>query len=324
MRLVDYSSSSSSEDDTPPASPPCKRRKGGPEPTGLQESTMPPLPPGFHDLYASTVRQSVVDDPALHQGRKRQNPHVVGNWPSHIYVEWHPTAAQHDTLDALVRQMQLQIGEDTHLYSFLTSELGTPLPLHISLSRPLSLPGSIKDDYLSRIHDAICTSGIGRFSVKPAGLAWHKSPDSDRTFFVLRIVTATKAVPKQAGDQKDSRSLPTNPELTTLLAKCNAVAALFQQPPLYQQNAGNAADTADSADTAFHISIGWTMGSPDHDACLMAVQKYSDAPFGSIHDWEIAVEGIKAKIGNGISHIPLSRRFSGRKDGEETCSLFGI
>ncbi|KAG5930806.1 hypothetical protein E4U53_002112 [Claviceps sorghi] len=318
MRLVDYSSSS--DDDAPPASPPCKRRKGGPAPTGLQESTMPPLPPGFHDLYASTVRQSVVDDPALHQGRKRQNPHVVGHWPSHIYVEWHPTAAQHDTLDALVTQMQRQIGEDTHLYSFVTSDLGTPLPLHISLSRPLSLPGSIKDDYLSKMHDAISTSGIGRFSVKPAGLAWHKSPDSDRTFVVLRIVTATKVVPKQAGDQKDSTSLPTNPELMALLAKCNAVAALFQQPPLYQQNASDAADTADKA---FHISVGWTMGSPDHGACSMAVQKYIDGQFGGIHDWEIAVDGVKAKIGNVISHIPLSRRLDGPKSGEETCSLFG-
>ena len=96
MTLVDYSSSDSEPAPDPsPGPPPAKRRKpspaAGPTPADAPDvkpsSSLPPLPAAFHDLYAATVRQSVVDDPSLHQGRRRVNPHVVGNWPSHVYVE---------------------------------------------------------------------------------------------------------------------------------------------------------------------------------------------------------------------------------------------
>lgn len=98
MALVNYSSESGEDPDGGP--PPAKRRRcavqaaetsGNPTGTDGPCSKLPPLPAAFHDLYASSVRQSVVDDPSLHHGRKRQTPHVVGNWPTHLYTECEST-----------------------------------------------------------------------------------------------------------------------------------------------------------------------------------------------------------------------------------------
>lgn len=83
MGLVEYSDSSDSDLEKA-VPPPLKKQRtisGGPK------SKLPALPTGFHDLYATSIRVSVRDDPNLHGGRKRVIPHVEGNWPTHLYLE---------------------------------------------------------------------------------------------------------------------------------------------------------------------------------------------------------------------------------------------
>ncbi|TDZ20698.1 U6 snRNA phosphodiesterase [Colletotrichum orbiculare MAFF 240422] len=322
MALVDYSSSDSQSE---AASPPAKRRKGAdPEThdakpdrdaTGTNKhdlrlatsagnssstakrtdgtSALPPLPDEFYDLYASTVRTTTADDPALHQGRKRAIPHIAGHWPSHVYVEWHPTTSQYELLTALLDKIGPLL-KSQKLYPLLTSDLNTPLPLHISLSRPLSLPTAQKDDFLASLTSTL-SSATAPFTLFPIGLGFFKSPDSDRAFLVLRVANPAAAASKGSSDSTHGK----NPQLRALLVKANTIALNFGQPPLYDAHA------TELVDDAFHVSIGWTFGLPAEDACLATYGVLRTGDFRGIRDWEITVSGVKAKIGNTVTHIPL-------------------
>lgn len=118
-------------------------------------------------------------------------------------------------------------------------------------------------------------------------LFWFRSPDSNRTFLVLRVASSPTDDEHQ------------NPKLLGLLTRCNELANAFGLPALYQR------DQAEQAGNAFHLSIGWTFDHPNDSVTTETLKLLEKTKFASIRTWEIDVAGVKAKIGNTVNHIAL-------------------
>ncbi|KAI0849601.1 hypothetical protein F5Y00DRAFT_54359 [Daldinia vernicosa] len=357
MALVDYSSGSESEAEEAVVSAAKKQKTSHSKTSAEPAAALPPLPDAFHDLYASTVRVSTSDDPALHQGRKRVNPHRAGSWPSHLYIEWHPTTSQRNILSALLSDLQIALAPlSVSITSFLTSDLGAPQPLHISLSRPVVLSTAEKDDFLEHLVARIKSSGVGPFDLAPRGLEWHRTSESERSFLVLRVGSAApsscvvasvpdptttggkggnssksnggKGKGKRKGKGKGGESgakadaptvgpsdnnpppaspsptqqpQPHNPELAALLQRCNALVQEHQQPPLYAFSGG-------SSDDAFHISVAWSFAAPSPEIKRHTERVFAAGPQVEVLAMRVPVRGVKAKIGNVITHVELPVR----------------
>ena len=254
---------------------------------------LPPLPPSFHDLYASTVRTATADLPSLHQGRRRVIPHKDGNWPSHVYIEWHPSSSQHQLLQSLLAALARDLGHllTRHgLAGFLTSELGAPLPLHVSLSRPFVLRTHDKDAFLDRLVRDTARCSVPAFALACYDLAWHHSPDSERSFLVLRIRGLSGC----------------NDELSALLRNCNRLVSSYGQPELYASR-GSGHDASSCVSDAFHVSLAWSFTAPTAElsqrtADVFARPEFRDAILSHI---SIPVDGIKVKIGNVVTNVAL-------------------
>ncbi|KAK5632662.1 hypothetical protein RRF57_008376 [Xylaria bambusicola] len=330
MGLVDYSDSDESVEIS--SSPRAKRQKTTSNNGAFLNAAKDALPP-FHPPSTIYTRPRAGDDPALHQGRKRVNPHKVGYWPSHLYIEWHPTSEERATLTTLLSTLQSNLNltspsspssNHTSITSFLTSDLGAPQPLHISLSRPIVLSTAQKDAFLSSLESRIRTSGIAPFELSLLGLQWHRTEESSRS--------------------------SSNPQLTSLLSHTNGIVTAFDQPPLYawakppNKDSSSSSDNKnqeDALDDAFHISIAWSFALPSADLRRITEEAFTSAYDSTntdagvsaigctktlgdaVRTMRVRVEGIKAKIGNVVTHIPLPNARS-RRDKVGSRGLFGI
>ncbi|MCJ1380820.1 poly(U)-specific 3'-to-5' RNA exonuclease [Xylographa soralifera] len=277
--------------------------------SGISTSDLPPLPDAFHDLYASNARVSTQDDPALHGGRQRGTPHVDGQWPSHIYVEWYPTSAESTKLATLINKLNDEVFDgDAKLQSLLQSELGAELPLHISLSRSLMLLTDERQPFVDTFKHFLDKSTVRPFEVHVSGLQWVMNYEKTRCFLVLQLAR------------------PVENTLNTLLWASNETAKAFDKPTVYvkaeiesaevrqrgkglrgsrpreRSGAVSRVNGVQDCTPCFHVSIAWSHGPLSNDVAADIRSTYS----ADIKEFSISVKAVKVKIGNAITSLPLS------------------
>ncbi|KAF2705176.1 hypothetical protein K504DRAFT_484547 [Pleomassaria siparia CBS 279.74] len=280
------------------------------------ESDLPPLPAAFHDLYSSNARTATTDDPSLHGGRKRAIPHVEGNWPSHVYLEWVPLHAESQALFTLIQSIQETIVRANKtrqkplpvpdITPSLRSPLGAPLPLHVSLSRTLQIKTDDRENFVETLTSSLSKAAIRPFNIRFGTLKWVSNYQRNRWFLVLGIAK------------------PAQDELNGLLNACNNATEKCGHPGLYtggngdgpmpdnkardcatKRNDQNTADDSLDRTENFHVSIAWNLGEPDPEwiALLGTIDltKHLQAP-------EAPFDAVKVKVGNVVHNIELSAR----------------
>ncbi|KAF2467385.1 uncharacterized protein BDR25DRAFT_266781, partial [Lindgomyces ingoldianus] len=331
--LVQYSDSDSDEgslykkaesDAYPPPTQPVagstvavKRKREEPS----SSSNLPPLPAAFHDLYSVNMRVSTCDDPSLHGGRKRAVPHIDGNWPSHVYLEWVPSHTESEKLQDLIDSISASIHNANStranpipvpdIIPLLRSPLGASLPLHISLSRTLQIQTGDRDACLDTLTSSLRKAAVRPFGIRFASLKWVPNFERNRWFLVLSIAK------------------PPQNELNRLLDACNEAAERCGYPGLYTGGPGDgpvedntsvgntkkrrktlskekkhkyatpgAIDRSDN----FHISIAWNLEGPAPEwmALVQNIALDRDLLSSGTH-----FDVVKAKIGNVVHNIEL-------------------
>ncbi|KAI5798968.1 U6 snRNA phosphodiesterase Usb1 [Geopyxis carbonaria] len=286
LPLVDYSDS-----DSDAAQPPAKIQKTTSKETrSVPLPKLPPLPSRFHELYVVPPRVGKEDDPSLHGGRKRSTPHVQGNWPTHVFVEWHLTRAEFDSLDNFYTSAAKAAGgalaEPLQLESHLKSDLGSELPLHLSLSRPNVLRTEQREGFLETLKERYRKARVKPFTVEFTGFEWVGNYDSTRWFLVL----------KAARRSSDKLQLPRLLDLT------NRTFAAFKQPALYTKN-GNVT-------TGFHVSLAWSLTKPTAEIeknvrSVLAIKGDRVTLNGGSTPIKMQVDNIKVKIGSTFHVVEL-------------------
>ena len=195
----------------------------------------------------------------------------------------------------------------------LQSELGAPLPLHVSLSRTLQIKTDDRETFLGTLNTSLRGAAIQAFHADFRGLKWVSNFERNRWFLVLGI------------------KKPAHNELNRLLSACNEAARKCGHPALYSGGKGDGPmednsptlgpdlkrDKVDRSDN-FHVSIAWNLIEPDPEWVSliksMDVDKY-------IHTSQVSFDVVKARVGNVVHNIELRSRKNNLGTGRGSLGL---
>lgn len=191
------------------------------------------------------------------------------------------------------------------LETLLTSSLETPLPLHISLSAPLSIATEMKNAFAENLQQRL--PAIALPEIKLSDLNWVSNNEGTRWFLVLRCE---------------------HPGLDRLLAWSNEVCRELGLEQLYtssksKKNRANeegkrqklaraeAADSKAEHNGRFHFSIAWTLSAPCTQNDPM-VSEQVEEKLRQSKAITVPIDTVKVKVGNVVTSLDLQR---GRHEG---------
>jgi hypothetical protein len=202
----------------------------------------------------------------------------------------------------------------------LQSELGAPLPLHISLSRTLQIKTEDRDAFLGTLRSCLRKSAVRSFHFKFQSLKWVPNFERNRWFLVIGIEKSTCN------------------ELNRLLNACNEATGRCGHPALYTGGQGDgpmennpvsdgskkrkseATEEDEEVDHSnrFHISIAWNLEEPDPE--LISLIKTLDVA-KYLHQPQAAFNTVKARVGNMVHNIVLR---TGKSDHSTRRGVLGL
>lgn len=188
----------------------------------------------------------------------------------------------------------------------LQSELGAPLPLHVSLSRTLQIKTEDREAFLETLRSSLRRSAVCSFNFEFWCLKWVPNFERNRWFLVLSI------------------KRPDRDELNNLLHACNEAAQSSGHAGLYTGAEGDGPmEDHDSNDGLkrrkvdknehcrldfskyFHVTIAWNLTEPDAEWTTL-VQQLDTTTF--IQSPEAAFDTVKIRIGSAVHNVALSTK----------------